>query len=213
MKKISKQLVRNYVSTSASSIEIAVSILILIGTIFLSARVIHDVYLIVTHVGSPEKMLSTEIFLAHSLELVIGIEFIKMLVKHTPSSAVEVLVFAISRQLITSHPDMTDVLIGVVAIAILFSIRAFLSSPAHVTYQDDLILNAGNSIQELEDLLHRKVDPALGNTVGGIVVNAARKNNVKLRPGFSVVLDGVLYEVYSMDAHLVKQVKVVPPKS
>lgn len=55
--------------------------------------------------------------------LVIGIEFTRMLCSHTPDSIIEVLLFATARQLIVEHPKSMDVLIGVIAIAILFALR------------------------------------------------------------------------------------------
>ena len=38
------------------------------------------------------------VFLEHAFNLVIGIEFIRMLIRHTPGAALEVLLFTIARQ-------------------------------------------------------------------------------------------------------------------
>lgn len=69
-------------------------------------------------------------FLNSSLEmamsLAVGVEFIKMLCKHTPSTVVEVLLFAIARQMVVEHLTSIDTLIGVISIAILFATRKFL---------------------------------------------------------------------------------------
>ena len=58
--------------------------------------------------------------------LLIGVEFVKMLAKHTAENLLEVLMFAIARQMVVEHLNMTETLIGVVAIAVIFSIRKFL---------------------------------------------------------------------------------------
>ncbi len=58
--------------------------------------------------------------------LAIGAELIKMLCKHTPETVIEVLAFALARQLIIGHAEPWENLITVVAIAILFGIRRFL---------------------------------------------------------------------------------------
>ena len=42
------------------------------------------------------------IFLERSLDIVIGIEFIKMLAKHSPGSSLEVLLYAIARHLVVA---------------------------------------------------------------------------------------------------------------
>ena len=65
-------------------------------------------------------------FLSNVFSLVIGIEFTRMLIKHSADAAIEVLLFAIARQLIIAHPATWEMLIGVVAIAGVFAIRKYL---------------------------------------------------------------------------------------
>ena len=65
-------------------------------------------------------------FLKNALGLVVGVEFVKMLVRHTMDNVVEVLIFAISRHLIVYHLEIWEILIGVLCIAVLFAIRKFL---------------------------------------------------------------------------------------
>ena len=65
-------------------------------------------------------------FLKNALGLVVGVEFVKMLVRHTMDNVVEVLIFAISRHLIVYHLEIWEILIGVLCMAILFAIRKFL---------------------------------------------------------------------------------------
>jgi len=61
-----------------------------------------------------------------TLNLVIGVEFTKMLIKHSAESVVEVLLFAIARQMVIYHERTLDLLIGVVAIGGLFAIKKYL---------------------------------------------------------------------------------------
>lgn len=65
-------------------------------------------------------------FLSSALSLVVGIEFVKMLCKHTSSTLVEVLMFATARQMVVEHLNPFQTLVGILAIAILFAIRKFL---------------------------------------------------------------------------------------
>lgn len=58
--------------------------------------------------------------------LAIGAELIKMLCKHTPETVIEVLAFALARQLIVGHAAPWENLITVAAIAALFATRRFL---------------------------------------------------------------------------------------
>lgn len=64
-------------------------------------------------------------FLGNALTIVIGIEFVKMLILHTPGAVLEVLLYAIARQVIMSHESAMENLIGVSAVAILFLIRKY----------------------------------------------------------------------------------------
>lgn len=65
-------------------------------------------------------------FLSRALNLVVGIEFVKMLCKHTPETLLEVLMFATARQMVVEHLETWQTLIGVVAIGLLFAIRKYL---------------------------------------------------------------------------------------
>ncbi|MDR2589509.1 MAG: transporter [Oscillospiraceae bacterium] len=64
--------------------------------------------------------------LSASFALVIGVEFTKMLYKHTPETIIDVLLFAIARQTVLYHANMLDMLIGVAAIAGLFLAKKYI---------------------------------------------------------------------------------------
>ena len=66
-----------------------------------------------------------ERILSSVLTLVIGVEFIKMLCKHTPETVIDVLLFAIARHIVIYHDSTLDLLIGAVAIAGLFAAKKF----------------------------------------------------------------------------------------
>lgn len=212
MKKsvFSKQYIRDKIGKGASYTEIYVSILILIGIIILSAVVIHDLYEMIVAIMVGDFNIAIENFLSTSLELIIGIEFVKMLAKHTPSSVIEVLMFAIARQLITYHGGMLEALIGVVAIFILFAIKKYLINSGTLSETDGIVVNGALGINELNSTYGLKLNCENANTVAGIIANLAKGGNKRIRPGLEVFLDDNKLVVYSMDADLIKQVKIVP---
>ena len=55
---------------------------------------------------------------------------VKMLAKHSPGSAIEVLLFAIARQMVVEHTSPVENLISIVAILLIFVIRKYLFVPA-----------------------------------------------------------------------------------
>ena len=58
--------------------------------------------------------------------LVIGVEFARMLYKQNPETVIYVLLFAIARHIILFYESILHLLIGVIAIAGLFAIKKFL---------------------------------------------------------------------------------------
>ena len=76
-------------------------------------------------------------FLANGLSLVVGVEFVKMLCTHTPGTVIEVLLFAIARQMIVGHVSGFEVLAGVAAIAGLFATHKFLYAESFGTEEKE----------------------------------------------------------------------------
>ena len=69
---------------------------------------------------------SLDNFLHNILTIVVGLEFLRMLVDLTPANTLEVLIVAISRHVILSHDDPWSNLACVACIAGLFAIRRYL---------------------------------------------------------------------------------------
>ena len=65
-------------------------------------------------------------YLHNILTIVVGLEFVRMLMDMTPANTLEVLIVAISRHVILSHDDPLSNVACVVCIAGLFAIRRFL---------------------------------------------------------------------------------------
>jgi len=64
--------------------------------------------------------------LSTAFSLVIGLEFVRMLCKHTPETVIDVLLFATARHLVLSHDGDISKVLGVVAIAGLFAVKRYL---------------------------------------------------------------------------------------
>ena len=84
----------------------------------------------------------------------IGVEFVKMLCRHSAQTVVEVLMFATARQMVVEHMKPSQTLIGVIAIAILFAIRKFLMTEdddmAHAPVKKHADMNKDENIDEKE---------------------------------------------------------------
>ena len=67
-----------------------------------------------------------ETMLHHILNIVVGLEFVRMLIDTTPANILEVLTVAITRHVILSHDDPWSNVACIACIAGLFAIRRFL---------------------------------------------------------------------------------------
>lgn len=65
-------------------------------------------------------------FLQYILETLIGLELIMMLCRHDLDSVIEVMIFAVTKALLVNHENSTGMLVGALALAVLFAIRKFL---------------------------------------------------------------------------------------
>ena len=78
-----------------------------------------------------------EYFLEKVMTFAIGVEFVKMLCTHTPGTVIEVLLFAIARQMIVGHVSGFEVLAGVAAIAGLFATHKYLYAKSFGTEEKE----------------------------------------------------------------------------
>lgn len=125
-----KRKLNEIIYTISRYTEIVLSAVMLLVIITLIIPMLYNFIRIPLLDISPEQF--TE-FLGNALTLLIGVEFVKMLAKHTAENLLEVLMFAIARQMVVEHLNMVETLIGVVAIAVIFAIRKYLllKAPEH----------------------------------------------------------------------------------
>ena len=74
----------------------------------------------------PDYIAAGNTYLKNVLTIVVGLEFVRMLIDTTPASILEVLTVAITRHVILSHDDPWSNMACVACIAGLFAIRRFL---------------------------------------------------------------------------------------
>lgn len=74
-------------------------------------------------------------YLHNILTLVVGLEFVRMLLDMTPANTLEVLIVAIARQVILTHNNPWSNVASVLCIAGLFAIRRYLITRAELTIE------------------------------------------------------------------------------
>ena len=124
---------RNHIIQASSLLEILLAGLVLIGLLFSAVPLIR--WMPGLLIDGNEAEIRT--FLERSLDIVIGIEFIKMLAKHSPGSSLEVLLYAIARHMVVGHDSALENLLSVCAIALIFVVRKFFFVPAFGAHLPD----------------------------------------------------------------------------
>lgn len=107
--------------TLCTYLEIVMSLMLIAVVVILGVRIITQSSSLFT--GNPAELLET--FFGSIMILAVGIEFVKMLLLHSTSAVIDVLVFAIARQMIIGHAGNAETLIGTIALGILFAIKHF----------------------------------------------------------------------------------------
>ncbi len=112
----------NYLLKLVQWIEYMIAFVLIIGII-----VTLCVFLLTNAKAMLLQTFDLDQFLSAILTILVAIEFVKMLLLHTPESVMEVVLYAVARQIIVSHDNAMENLIGVIAVAIIFIIRKYLS--------------------------------------------------------------------------------------
>ena len=124
---------RNFIIQSSTLLEISLSGLVLIGLLISIVPLIQ--WMPGLFIDGNDVEIRT--FLERALDIVIGIEFIKMLAKHSPGSSLEVLLYAIARHMVVGHESAMENLLSVSAIALIFIVRRFFFVPAFGAHLPD----------------------------------------------------------------------------
>lgn len=124
---------RNRIIQASSLLEVLLSGLVLIGLLLSVVPLIRWMPGLLFDGNEAE----IRTFLERSLDIVIGIEFIKMLAKHSPGSSLEVLLYAIARHLVVGHDSAVENLLSVGAIALIFIVRKFFFVPSFGAHLPD----------------------------------------------------------------------------
>ena len=121
-----KRIFRDQLAELAGLLEVGISLLVVVALMLAVVPLIKMLPGLLVDTNEVEISL----FLQRALDIVIGIEFIKMLAKHSPGSALEVLLYAIARHMIVGHESAVEKFISVASIALIFFVRKFLFVPA-----------------------------------------------------------------------------------
>ncbi|MDF2533390.1 MAG: transporter [Clostridia bacterium] len=148
-------------------------------------------------------------FLGHVLLMVVGVELVVMLVYHSPSSVIEVLLYAVARKLLIGNQGMIDFMIGIIAIAAIFAIRKFLFVKDMTNgYSGGHKFSAATSVQAINELMGINIPENLGNTIGGVVCKLALESGIQLYEGAEVRVSTVGIRILKIKDGVIEKISI-----
>lgn len=160
-----KEYIQNKINELTYFLELIISILLSVAIIAMTIQLAVNV--LPGYIEGSE--LDLEKFLGKIMTIAIAVELIKMLARHTPSTVIEVLVFAISRQLVVGHPAALETLMGVVSLGLLFATRKFLL--CKLDDFEKIVYRASQNVKLVNRLSKLNLPLDKGNTLGDLALN------------------------------------------
>lgn len=174
-----RQYLKNEVFKISKWIEFYLSALIAIAVIGGGIWMIKDLIAILS--SNPDSDAVYQ-FVLNAFNLVICVEFIKMLCRHTASTLVEVLMFAIARQMIAQHTSPVENLLCIFSIAVLFIIRKYFLDRFEDI--DKTVFLPNQKIAKVNELVHVNIpEEYKGESIGEAVLKGIDLENEEVKCG------------------------------
>ena len=191
--------------------EILISILLILGIIFSIPQIAHY-YIAMLH--SPLK-LSLELFrtfLSHVLLLVIAMEFVLLMAAHNDTTITHLLLLVVARKMLIVSEDMPDLLIGVIAIVLIFIVRKYLldaSTGSTLIFDGkSRIFSASIPIDEINTQYNLSINGMGCNTLGGLVAKLISENGGEIEIG-TLIDDGTyIFELHKVSNGVIEAISV-----
>ena len=124
-----------FLGKTAFMLEYIIAIFVIIG-IFIGFTLFTDFIPGLYHASLDQSYQVFQNFLAYALLLIVGVELILMIMNHSAYSMLELILFVIARKMLIYAHTMMDLVLGTVAILIVFIIMRFLASEGNYNLLD-----------------------------------------------------------------------------
>ncbi|MGI6501842.1 MAG: phosphate-starvation-inducible PsiE family protein [Anaerostipes sp.] len=200
-----RQYLKNEVFKLSKWIEFFLSAIISVAVIGGTVWLIKDLILLLSSNPGSDNIYQ---FVGMAFNLVICVEFIKMLCKHTPDTLVEVLMFAIARQMIAQHSSPLENLLCIVSIAVLFGIRRYLMREYDEV--ERMIFLPKQKVYKVNELIHVNIPyQTEQDTIGEAVLNNVDLEHEEPVEGHCFYFPGGALRVAKVKGKQVTQVEVI----
>lgn len=117
------------------------------------------------------------------------------------------LLFALARQLVIEHGSVSDYLMGIASVAILFAVRKYLFT--HFDGSSNIVLRANNKVKKANILARVQLPCQPNETLGDLLVRHLNDEEKDVAIGSVVYINNVALRVDSMHDGLVTRVEII----
>lgn len=198
-----------FISKLIYALEIVISATVILAIIFSFP----DLFKYIIKIVNSEPNLSLNLFqefLKHSLMLVIGMEFIIMLTAYSDKNIIYLITFVIARKLLIKSDTMMDLLIGAVAIAILFFVKNFIMKKNINVDVNAGIFSAATSVESINQQFNYHIDSHGFQSIGGLVYYLLQQAGSEIASGELISDQYYIYQIEKESNGTIELITIQP---
>ena len=192
-----------FLKVITTAIELVISFILAASIIVMIGRLLLDFH----NIPYLDVYPNYDDLLTNCFNLIIGVELIRMLYKHNPSTVFEVLLFAIARQVIMAHNNPVSSLIGVISIALLFATRKFLF--IEFDESEKIIFRATTKARIVNSILHVHIPYEDEQTLYDVITKRFEQEKTEIGVGASTFFDNFGLRVAKMHNGKISRIEVI----
>lgn len=198
-----KKYVTTFLHKITVFLELFISLMLAISVILLAIKLA----LSLQNIPNLDIYPNYDDLLENCFNLIIGVELIRMLYQHSPSTVFEVLLFAIARQIIIDHSNPVASLIGVISIAILFATRKFLF--CDFDESEKIIFRATTKVRHVNQIIHVHIPYEDNQTLMDVLKKRFEQEKTEIGVGSCTYFDNFGLRVAKMHNGEVSRIEVI----
>lgn len=202
-----EEKVRKWIKRGITALEIALAMILLVGIV----SGIPDLFKYIPGIYSTSSEWGYVVFgdfIRHVLLLVVGLELMLMITTHSNESILTLVLFVIARKLLVYAEGMTDILIGAIAVAIIFAVLIIMSRDSKLSIHCDSTFPSGMTIKLLTEEYGYKFPTFETLTLGGFIVKLAAEQGIDIKRNTVMEHAGYLFSIEKLRNGVVEKVKI-----
>ena len=178
-------------------LEFAMAVTIIIGIV----TSVPDLFKYMVHIAQSTKGSSYQLFqdfLSHVLLMVIGLEFVAMLINHEEYQIIYIMIMVVARKMLIYGDNTQDLFIGVLAIAVLFIVRKYFTIHKILANAGVAIFDAQTRMEKVNEHLVRDIE-SREEILGDYIQKIFDEQDKIVELGAVVEDERYVYQVEEMD--------------